>query len=237
MRLVRACHQRLGIVEEQAGIVGAALVEIGPEPLAVIGLNRRKRFKARVRLVVARQHRDLETVSDGRRMQGFEQIAEIAGATERPDDDQLRMTCRALDIGIDRHRVHQVHEAGNAQAQATVTPAVGGGDRGELGVGGRQEQDVGRRLPKVDRLVAVGDRSFLGEKQMHDLVRSGNSERKRVKRIPSGIALFQCVRSFHSMNDQTSAAIAARTAASSMSCRPMTTRRVPRFSPAAQARS
>jgi len=41
----------------------------------------------------------------------------------------------------------------------------------------------------------------------------------------------------HAHLDHTAAAMAARTACSSMSCRPMTTRRVPRVSPGVQARS
>jgi hypothetical protein len=47
--------------------------------------------------------------------------------------------------------------------------AMCGSNAGDLGIGCRQEQDIARRLAKIERLVAVGNRAFLGKKKMHQL--------------------------------------------------------------------
>ena len=121
-----------------------------------------ERQQAFIRAVVAGQCDELDVVGDGRSQQGFQHIAEVTGATERPDDDELGVPRRALDVGVDRHGVRQRGEASEAQPRLGVARTVGGGDCGELGVGGGEEEHVAGRLAKVDRLLAVGNRSFLG---------------------------------------------------------------------------
>ncbi|WP_457659706.1 hypothetical protein [Sinorhizobium medicae] len=58
--------------------------------------------------------------------------------------------------------MHEIHQAGDPQASCARALAVGSSDRGKLRIGRGEEHDVARALPEVDRLVAVGDRTFLG---------------------------------------------------------------------------
>lgn len=161
-RLFAAEDQCIRIGEEAIRVLRAALVEIGPEPPAVLVVDAIEGGQALVRPVVARQRYEPDAIGDGGRQKGFQHVAEIAGPAEGTDDDEFGMPRRALDIGIDRHRVRQRGEAGEAQGRLAAPRAMGGGDGGEFRVGGGEEEDIARRLAKVDGLLAVGDGAFLG---------------------------------------------------------------------------
>lgn len=68
-----------------------------------------------VRSVIARKRGDLCADTFRGRMKRLQQIVEIARPAERPDDDQLRMPQRPLDIGIDGHRMPEAHQAREPQ--------------------------------------------------------------------------------------------------------------------------
>ncbi len=140
----------------------AALDQIGPKRIQLLKRYIRKRRQTRIWLGIARQHRNQRAMSRRRRMQRFQRVVEVAGAAQRSYDDQLRMPRRALDIGIDGHRMLEAHQAGDAQRPCASASAMRGGDRCKLRIGGREEQDVAGRLTEIDRLLAVADRSLLG---------------------------------------------------------------------------
>ena len=62
---------------------------------------------------------------------------------------------------VHRHRVAKVHEAREPERRP-IQCGVGGGEGGELGVGGAQDHHVGGGLGKVDGLRAVVDGARLG---------------------------------------------------------------------------
>jgi hypothetical protein len=99
------------------------------------------------------------------RHQGFDQVGEIAHATERAQHDQLGMPRRLVDPHVCRHRMLEARKIDKPPPR----PAAIGKrrDAGDLGIGRRQEQDIARRLAEVKCLVAFGDRTFLGQEKMH----------------------------------------------------------------------
>src|SRR3546814_20221473 len=84
----------------------------------------------------------------------------VALATQEPHHHQLRGGDHLLDVEVDRHIVAELHEVGEAQAGCGLAErgsnlSLGGGERGQLAVRGREEDDVAGVLPEVDRFRAV----------------------------------------------------------------------------------
>ena len=73
-----------------------------------------------------------------------------------------------LAVEIDRRVVRELHEVGETHGGKRFAEGVARRrQRGELGVGGRQDDDVARGLSEVDRCAAVGDDARLGLEKMH----------------------------------------------------------------------
>src|SRR3546814_13088294 len=101
----------------------------------------------------------------------------VALATQETHHHQLRGGDHLLDVEVDRHIVAELHEVGEAQAGCGLAErgsnlSLGGGERGQLAVRGREEGDLAGVLPGVDRFTAlVSDRKNDGRgKRATDLV-------------------------------------------------------------------
>ncbi len=101
------------------------------------------------------------------RMQCLKPIRPVSLAAYDAHHDQLCMARRALHIAINRHRMRETQEIGESQTWPYAWPAlhklISLGKTGQFGVGSGKEQYVTRRLAKIDGLVAVVNRTFLGK--------------------------------------------------------------------------
>ena len=203
------------------GIRRPALDEIAPQPVARLRRQRVVAVKPRVRLVVARHHDQMAAGRLGIGQQRVQPVGPVGRTAQNAHHHQLRVAKRPGDIGVDRHRMLQPQEVRQPQRRGSrAQPSGGTGQAGDLRIGRRQHDDVGRRLAEIDRLAAIVDRAFLGKEKMHEAA-------------PYSAAACAAP----SVRARMVARIVPQVAASSPSCRPMTTSRVARVSPGFQGRS
>jgi hypothetical protein len=158
--------QRFREFDESTRIFSATLDQVAPQALPLCRFERRQRLQPRIRPVVAGKGGNLETMRHRRRMQAFQCIGEIAGASQGTHDDQLGMPRHPRHEGINRHRVLEIGQA----REPPFEPAghlPGRGNAGKFRVRRTEKQDVTRRLSQVDGFVAIAQASLLCNEEMH----------------------------------------------------------------------
>ena len=124
-------------------------------------------LRPRAASFVAWQHGELYAAGTTDRNDLLQTVGPVAAAAEQAQDHQVRAADHLLHIQVDRHRVAELQEIGEAQARATLRPSgLGCREKGQLGVSRRHEHDVAGRLTEVDRLPGILRRRGLSLKQM-----------------------------------------------------------------------
>ena len=101
----------------------------------------------RIGLVVARKHGEGNAARAAGAHHLLQAIGPVAAPAEQANDDEAGPADHLLDVQVDRHRMAQLKEVGEAQARCALPPSgLGGGEAGELGIGRREDHDVARRL-------------------------------------------------------------------------------------------
>ncbi len=165
---VGVADQAGGETQEMPRVLRPAVDEVLPQAMAGLGCQRREFGKFGVGLVVARQERDLGAgVAAGAR-DLVDAVRPVAAPAQKPHHDKLGLGDDRLDVEIDRHVVAELHQVGETERRETGAQAGARvSQHGELGIGGRQHDDVAGRLAEIDRLGPVGDGAGLGGEKMH----------------------------------------------------------------------
>ena len=163
-----AAGQRCGIREKAPGIPGAAVQQEAPEPPVRLGVDRGMRGELRVGLIVARQQREGRTGARAGLDDLLDPVGPVGLPAEQTHDDEPRLDDDLLAVEIDRRVVGELHEVGETHGGKRLAECrARGRQRGELGVGGREHDDVAGGLTEVDGFAAVGDDTGLGPEKMH----------------------------------------------------------------------
>ena len=163
-----APQQRGSVGEELARVVETAVDQVVPEPATGLCGQGAPALQLRVGLIVSREDRVRDAAGAARRNRLLQTVGPVAAAAQQTQYHQARAADHLFDVQVHRHRMAELQEIGEAQARGTVRPSrLGGGEAGQLGVGGRQKHDVARRLAEVDRLSGILRRRRLRLEQMH----------------------------------------------------------------------
>ena len=110
----------------------------------------------RIRLIVARQDGERDGAGAAGRNDLLHAVRPVAAPAEQAQDDQARPPDHLLGVQVDRQRMAELQEVGQAQARsARRPPGLRRGEAGELGIRRRQDDDVARGLAEVDRRAGV----------------------------------------------------------------------------------
>ncbi len=162
-----AAKQRGGVGEKLTRVVETAVHQVLPEPVTGLSRQGAPAPQLRVGLIVAWQHGELYAAGTTDRNDLLQTVGPVAATAEQAQYHQVRAADHLLDIQVDRHRMAELQEIGEAQARAIGRPSgLGCRETGQLGVSGRQEHDVAGRLTEVDRLPGILRRRGLSLKQM-----------------------------------------------------------------------
>ncbi len=138
--------------QQGAQILAAAFAE---KPQQCVELRRRQRRscgQASVIAILARQDGKRDAARARQRRQALDPVFPPIEAAEQADHDHLGVGADAIDPQIDRHRMAQVAQMGEANAgQCCSFRLPGGSKAGEVAVGERQHGDVARRLAEIHR--------------------------------------------------------------------------------------
>ena len=163
-----AADQRRRVGQQIARVGRAAMDRVLPEAMTSLGLQGRDPGELGVGLVVARQHGERDAVRAAGLGDALDTVGPVADAAEQADNDEPRAGDDRVDVDVDRHVVGELQEVGETEARKVVAEArARGGEARELGIGGRQHDDVARRLAEVDGFRSVGDDARLGRQKMH----------------------------------------------------------------------
>ncbi len=171
-------------------VLRSALDQIGPERLPVLARHARGPPQRLVRLVVAGQRRESDAGLAKARRELLQPVAPVALATQHARHHQPRLAGRLFQIEVDRHRVREMQQRSQPQPRRAVArlghraPRLG--QRRQLAVGGRDHDQVGRRLVQVDRLAAIRRSPGLCQQQVHQ--RAPTAARRRERGPPAGPA-------------------------------------------------
>ena len=119
-----AAQQAGGVGEQLTGVVEAAVHQVLPEPVAGLG-----RQGAPGRAAPGRADRRPAATASGmassaaRRDHLLQAVRPVAAAAEQAQDDQPRPADHLLDILVDRQRVAELQEVGEAQARRVLAAA------------------------------------------------------------------------------------------------------------------
>ncbi len=151
-----APEQGRGIGEQLLGIGEAALDAVAPKPLAGVLRQGAPAGQLGIGPVIAGQAGQLNAARPAGAGDLLDAVAPIGAAAKQAEDDQAGVAQHALDIEIDRERMGEAQEIGEAE-RGRVGGAVGLGlgQAGQLGVGGREIEDVARALAEIDGLAVV----------------------------------------------------------------------------------
>ncbi len=143
--------------EQMARVVRPAVHEVEPEPASGLDRGGRPVGEIGIGAVVARQERqgDAPRPADGG--EALDPVRPVAATAEEPDDDIAGVRHDPLGVEVDRVGMVELEKVGQAQARCRgAERAMPGLEHGELGLGGREDDQIGGRLGEIDRLAAVG---------------------------------------------------------------------------------
>ena len=144
-----------------------ARAEIGVEAGAGLGRQGREGVEARVRPVVAGQHREPHAVGPGDRGGALDAVAPVVEAAEAADDADPGAGDHRVDVEIDRHRVAQLRHLGEPQRGQARFGRVRAGDGRQIRIGEGQEHDLARRLAEIDGRLALVEGDRIEADQVH----------------------------------------------------------------------
>src|SRR5262245_62983115 len=100
-------------------------------------------------------------------------IAPIVEAAERSGDAAARAADHLRDIDINRHRMAEPREIGEAERRSRLPlRGPGGGERAEVAVGEGKKHEVGRRMAEIDGGLRLVKPSRLARQEMHGLAQN-----------------------------------------------------------------
>ena len=153
-------------------ILDTALDQIPPRKPGRLGRHCGEGFEASVPLVLARNNNEAELTAAGQRTKALQPVRPVADTAHHADNDKLRGSDRLLEEQVDRHRVRQLAEIGEAKRRRTrIARRRRVGERGKLRVGGREKDDVAGRQPEIDGGIAVVDAGHVAGKEVHRPIR------------------------------------------------------------------
>src|SRR5262245_5160773 len=100
-------------------------------------------------------------------------IAPIVEAAEQSDDDAARAADHLRDIDINRHRMAEPREIGEAKRRSRLhLRGPGSGERAEVAVGEGKKYEVGGRMAEIDGGLRLVKPSRLALQEMHGLAQN-----------------------------------------------------------------
>ena len=114
----RRCQAGGGVGEELTRVVETAVDQVLPEPVTGHGGQGAPAPQLQVRLIVAWQHGELNVAGAADRNDLLQTVGPVAAAAEQAQYHQARAADHLLDIQVDRHRMAELQEIGEAQARA-----------------------------------------------------------------------------------------------------------------------
>ena len=161
-------EQVVGIGEELAGVVRAALLQVAPDPVHRLGRQGRAAHQVGIRCVVAGHAGQRHAVLAGGTGDLLDAVRPVGDAADQPDDHQPGVRDDLLGVDVDRQVVLQPHDVGEPQAGGVRRlPGARRGQGREVAVGGRQHHHFAGRLAEVDGLRPVVDRARAGGEKVH----------------------------------------------------------------------
>ena len=149
----------LAIAQEVDGVFRPAFYQIGPKRIVVLIGDSRKQAQIGVGFVIPRKR------SKGHAGIGksggilFEAIFPIARPAQHPSHHQFRLGGAGVDMQINRHRMLQVHHAGQTQPRWGCHFRAGGREGCQFRIGRRDEHNICRALTEIHRLLPLIYRS------------------------------------------------------------------------------
>ena len=154
--------------EQRPQIFHAAFAEVAQQRRELVGRQGRGFGEPRIVAVLARQHRERDALLAGDGGEPLDAVAPPVEPADQPHQDHLGVEADTLHPEIDRHRVAQVAQMGEAHArQRGLVGGPGGGEAGEVAVGEREHRDVARRLAEIDRRDDVVEARLRGGEDVH----------------------------------------------------------------------
>ena len=137
----------------------------------------RHRVQPGIRAAIGGQHRQRDALAPRQRLDLLDAVLPIGDAADQADQDARRALQRLLDIGIDRQRMFQRRQIGQAQAgqrrSALARPMPARRKGAEIAVGEGQHHQIGRALAQVGRGIGFLQPVAFAEDDMHGVRPSG----------------------------------------------------------------
>ncbi|MNZ71364.1 hypothetical protein D3C78_897240 [compost metagenome] len=145
-------------MEQLAGVVRAALAQVLPEAMAVLGRDVAELGQFGIGAVVA-GHQDQPGALPAQLHQALDAVAPVADAAVHRDQDDPGVAQHLLDVEVHRGVVGQLRRTGQAQAGEVLGEAARHlGQQRQVRVAGAEDHQLGRGLAEVgDAVGRQGD--------------------------------------------------------------------------------
>ncbi len=173
--------QRLCVVQEAGRVRHTAMDEMLPETMGRLAIQCGSCGQFGIGLIVTGQEGDRDTCCPAGRRDFIDPVGPVAAPAQQPADHQFGGPDHLFHIEIDRHVVAQAQiicepQGGRVGVGGEPRP-VGDGQRGDLRIGGGQDQDITRALFQIDGFRSVIHRSRRCGEQMHQPIRASMAAR------------------------------------------------------------
>jgi hypothetical protein len=153
------------IGEEGRGVLRAARHQIVPQALAMVGFKRGAAGEVGVRLRVSRQKAELDAAFARGGFHLVEAIAPVGRAAQDAEHDELRVAQRLLDIEVDRERMLELQQVGEAERAGCAVMRAG--KCREFAVRSGEHHDIGGGLGEIDGFGGTIDHARCRGEEVH----------------------------------------------------------------------
>jgi hypothetical protein len=156
------------VAQRLAHVVGAAGLKEAVQQSQRVAGHGRGALEARIGPAVAGQRREQDAVVACRVGQPLDAVSPVVEPAQATQEDDAGPRGHVVDVEVDRQWVAQPFQAGEPQSRQQVGIAwPRHGERGEVAVGERQDDDLSWRMTEVDRLVRLVEARQLCREHMH----------------------------------------------------------------------
>ena len=160
------------VAVEAARVGCATFAQIAPQGPAAVDVHRAFHQQIAVFKGVAGKHDEGNAARAAQHADAFGAVGPVTLAAEVVDDDDAGVLQHFIDVQVDRGRLTQIHQVGQTHRRKAVRVAAcsraGSGKQGQRGVGGAEDDDVGRVLRHArDDAAVIDEATGLGGEQVH----------------------------------------------------------------------
>ncbi len=150
------------------GVLRAALDAAREEVFPIRAVHAGQVSQVDIRLVIAGEQGERNACFGEPDRELLDAVPPVGSTAEQADDHQFRAPRGLFEIEIDCIGVREPAQMGQPQIRRGRSQGrPRGGEQRELGVGRRDENDIGGCLGRIDRLAPVGNRAGACRQQMH----------------------------------------------------------------------